>query len=184
MIYHKTSLDDALVLELEKIEDERGFFARTWCKDEFNSLGLEVSLAQCSVSFNHKKGTLRGMHFQLPPYAETKLVRCTHGSIFDVIIDLRASSPTYRKWTGVKLSSGNRLMLYIPQGFAHGFQTLEDQSEVLYFISKPYSPESAGGICWNDPFFQVDWPQESSRTISAKDQSWPPYHQGQIPWFQ
>ncbi len=173
----------AMVLELEEIGDERGFFARTWCKEEFLTHGLDVNLSQCSVSFNYKKGTIRGMHFQVPPHAETKLVRCTRGRIFDVIIDLRASSPTFRKWTGVILSSENRKMLYIPKGFAHGFQTLENNSEVLYFISDAFCAESARGVCWNDPVFQIEWPEEDKRTISAKDQSWPSYHQQQPPWF-
>lgn len=183
MIYHETSLKDAYVLELEKIGDERGFFARTWCKEELESHGLDGDLAQCSLSFNHKTGTLRGMHFQIPPHGETKIVRCTKGAIFDVIIDLRAKSSTYLKWVGVELSAENRTMLYIPKGFAHGFQTLADDSEVFYFISETYHPEAARGVHWNDPAFQIIWPEAENRVISGKDRNWPMCVQGQTPWF-
>ena len=183
MIFHQTSLKDAYVLELEQIADERGFFARIWCEEELESHGLDGDLAQCSLSFNHYKGTLRGMHFQVPPYAETKLIRCTKGTIFDVIVDLRARSSTYMKWMGVELSADNRKMLYIPKGFAHGFQTLTDDSEVFYFISEAYRPEAARGVHWNDPVFRITWPEVNKRVISGKDQNWPMIVQGQTPYF-
>ena len=133
-------LNGAYLIETEPIEDERGFFARTFCREEFQQKGLNPHLEQCSVSFNHKKGTVRGMHFQKKPHAEVKLVRCTQGKIYDVIIDLRPESPTYKKWEGVILSSQNRQMLYIPEGFAHGFQTLDDNTEVFYQISSLFCP--------------------------------------------
>lgn len=183
MIFQETSLKDAYVLELEAIGDERGFFARMWCKEELASHGLDTDLAQCSLSFNHKKGTLRGMHFQIPPSGETKIVRCTQGAIFDVIIDLRAKSPTFLQWMGVELSAENRTMLYIPKGFAHGFQTLADDSEVFYCISATYNPEVARGVHWNDPAFHINWPEAENRVISEKDQNWPMFVQGQTPWF-
>lgn len=183
MIFHQTALRDAYVLELEQITDERGFFARSWCKEEFESHGLDGDLVQCSLSFNNKKGTLRGMHFQVPPHGETKLVRCTNGAIFDVIIDLRVQSSTYMKWMGVELTAENRKMIYIPEGFAHGFQTLVDESEVFYFISEAFHPEAARGVCWNDSAFQIIWPKSDNRVISRKDQNWPMFVPGQTPWF-
>ncbi len=182
MIYHKTALNDAFVLELEQIADERGFFARSWCKEELEARGLDGDLAQCSLSFNSKKNTLRGMHFQIPPYGETKLVRCTTGAIFDVIIDLRVQSSTYMKWVGVELSADNRKMLYIPKGFAHGFQTLVHESEVFYFISEAYHPEAARGVRWNDPAFNISWPHAEHRVISSRDNNWPMTVLGQDPW--
>ncbi len=163
------SLSGAYMIEPEPIADERGFFARTFCRQEFEKLGLNPHLEQCSFSFNHKKGTLRGMHFQQSPHAEAKVVRCTQGEIYDVIIDLRVDSPTFRKWEAVVLSSENRKMLYIPEGFAHGFQTLEDFTEVFYQISCPYVPGFASGVRWNDSCFGIKWPYEVS-VISEKDQ--------------
>ncbi len=183
MIYHKTALQGAYVIELEPIADERGFFARSWCKDELESHGLNADLAQCSLSFNHKKGTLRGMHFQIPPYGETKLVRVTKGAVFDVIIDLRPQSSTYMKWIGAELSAENRNMLYIPNGFAHGFQTLADDTEVFYFISQDFHPEAARGVRWDDPAFKIIWPKVDHRVISSKDKNWPMFVLGQTPWF-
>ena len=183
MIFHETSLPGSYILELEKVVDERGFFARTWCREDLEAHHLDGSLAQCSLSFNHKKGTLRGMHFQLPPYDETKLVWCTKGAIFDVIIDLRAQSSTYMKWMGVELSGDNRKMLYIPKGFAHGFQTLVDDSEVFYFISGPFHQEAARGVAWNDPAFHIIWPESNNRVISNKDKNWPMFVLDQPPWF-
>lgn len=145
------------VIEPERLEDERGYFARTFCRDEFAAHGLNPQLMQCNVSFNLKKGTLRGMHYQARPHEEAKLVRCTRGAIFDVIIDIRADSPTFRKWFAIELSATNGRMLYIPEGFAHGFQTLEDGSEVFYQMSEKYFPESARGIRWNDPAIGIHW---------------------------
>ncbi len=160
------------LIEPEQIEDERGFFARTFCQKQFQEMGLKLPLEQCSLSFNRKKGTLRGMHFQKPPHSEAKLVRCTSGKIYDVIIDLRAGSSTYKHWESVILSAQNRNMLYVPEGFAHGFQTLEDDSEVFYQISYPYVPESAFGLRWNDPAIGIVWPKEVS-VISPKDLQYP-----------
>lgn len=171
MIFSETDLKGAFVIEPELREDERGFFARTWCADEFALHGLNPQLVQCSISFNKKQGTLRGMHYQVAPHEETKLVRCTRGKIFDVIIDLRPQSATYTKYFGVVLSESNRLMLYIPEGMAHGFQTLEDETEVFYQMSKSVHPESARGVRWDDPCFSIQWPV-SDRIISARDRQY------------
>lgn len=146
------------MVELEPAADERGFFARAWCAEEFREHHLNPALAQCSISFNHRRGTLRGMHYQEAPHREAKLVRCTAGAIYDVIVDLRRASPTYCKWFAVELTAANRKMLYVPEGFAHGFQTLADQTEVFYQISEKYRPESSRGVRWNDPLFGIDWP--------------------------
>jgi dTDP-4-dehydrorhamnose 3,5-epimerase len=167
-------LNGAYLIKTEAIEDERGFFARTFCRLEFQEKGLNPHLEQCSVSFNHKKGTIRGMHFQKKPHAEVKLVRCTQGKIYDVIIDLRPESPTYKKWEGLILSSQNRQMLYIPEGFAHGFQTLDDNTEVFYQISSPFASEHATGVRWNDLAFGIVWPTDVS-IISSKDQQYADY---------
>ncbi len=174
MIGRETKLRGAFILEIERIEDERGFFGRTWCRNEFTRYGLNLNIAQCSISFNHKRGTLRGMHYQIAPHLEAKLVRCTAGSIYDVIIDLRHDSPTFAQWTAVELTAENHCMLYIPENFAHGFQTLEDNTEVTYQISEFYAPEDARGIRWNDPAFGIPWPIEE-RIISAKDCAYPDF---------
>lgn len=171
MIFVETPLRGAYVVELEKHEDERGFFARSWCAQEFSSKGLDTQLVQCNVSFNKLKGTLRGLHYQLPPYAETKLVRCTSGALYDVIVDLRAESPTFLKWFGVELAAKNYRMLYIPKRFAHGFQTLEDGTEIFYQMTEFYTPDASRGIRWNDPRLGIVWP-EADRTISNKDQEY------------
>jgi dTDP-4-dehydrorhamnose 3,5-epimerase len=168
MIFLETPLRGAYVIELEKHEDERGFFARSWCSEEFTAKGLDTRQVQCNVSFNKKKGTLRGLHYQLPPHAETKLVRCTRGALYDVIVDLRSDSPTFLKWFGVDLTAGNHRMLYIPKRFAHGFQTLEDGTEIFYQMSEFYAPEAARGLRWNDPRLAITWP-EDDRIISQKD---------------
>jgi dTDP-4-dehydrorhamnose 3,5-epimerase len=174
MIFTETALKGAYVIEVEKLEDERGFFARSWCAHEFEEHGLNPQLAQCNISYNHKKGTLRGMHYQRMPYEEVKLVRCTRGAIYDVIIDLRPQSPTYKHWASVELTMDNHKMLYVPEGFAHGFQTLEESSEVFYQMSEFYAPGHANGIRWNDPAFRVRWPIEV-QVISARDQQYPDY---------
>jgi len=161
------------VLELERHEDERGFFARAWCRDEFADHGLVPELTQCSISRNSRAGTLRGMHFQRPPHEEAKLVRCTTGAIFDVIVDLRPDSLTYTEWVGVELDAERGNALYVPKGFAHGFQTLVDRTDVLYMISDPYVPEAASGVRWDDPAFAIEWPYKNMRTISDRDRSWP-----------
>ncbi|GBD98068.1 dTDP-4-dehydrorhamnose 3,5-epimerase [bacterium BMS3Abin07] len=174
MIFKETSLAGAYIITIEKREDERGFFARSWCKNEFESHGLNSSFVQANVSFNKKSGTLRGMHYQVNPYEETKLMRCTRGAIYDVIIDLRPDSPTYKQWIGVELTAENYTMLFVPENFAHGFQTLEDGTEVTYQVSQFYSPGSEQGIRFNDTGFGIKWPVDI-RVISDKDRSWPDY---------
>jgi dTDP-4-dehydrorhamnose 3,5-epimerase len=158
MKFTETELKGAYLIEPEPLHDERGFFARAFCEHEFAAHGLETRFVQCSISFNHRKGTLRGMHYQSPPHEETKIVRCTNGAIYDVIVDLRSDSPAYRKWIGVELSAENRLMLYIPKGFAHGFQTLADDCEVFYQISEFYDPQTARVQRWDDPSSGIRWP--------------------------
>jgi dTDP-4-dehydrorhamnose 3,5-epimerase len=171
MIFTQTSLQGAFIIEPEKLADERGFFARTFCQKEFAANNLNPYLVQCNISFNRKKGTLRGMHYQAEPYAEAKLVRCSNGAIYDVIIDLRPKSPTFKEWVAVELTADNHKMLYIPENFAHGFQTLAENTEVFYQMSEFYYPESAKGVRWNDPAFGIQWPADE-RTISAKDQQY------------
>lgn len=175
MIFTETRLKGAFVLELEKLHDHRGFFARTWCQREFREHGLNPVSAQCSISFNLLKGTLRGMHYSVAPFAETKLVRCTTGSVYDVIIDLRAGSATYKQHVGEVLSAANHKMLYVPEGFAHGFQTLEDNSEVLYQMSQFYSPEHARGVRYNDPAFGIDW-MPGELVILERDRGYPDFN--------
>jgi dTDP-4-dehydrorhamnose 3,5-epimerase len=174
MKFEETRLSGAYLLEIELIEDERGFFARTWCEQEFAERGLDSRLVQCNTSFNKKKGTLRGMHYQIAPHAEVKLVRCTMGAIYDVIIDLRADSKTFKQWVGFELTADNRTMLYIPEGFAHGYQTLSDGAEVFYQMSEYYAPECARGVRWNDPAFRIEWPA-AERIISERDLSHPDF---------
>ncbi len=164
----------AFVIEPEPIVDERGFFARTFCCEEFTAYGLHPNLVQCNVSFNKRKGTLRGMHYQVPPYEEAKLVRCTMGAIFDVVIDLRPDSPTFKQWAAVELTAKNLKMLYIPENFAHGFQTLEKNSEVFYQMSEFYHPECARGVRWDDPAFGIAWPLAQS-FMSEKDRGYPDF---------
>jgi len=167
MIFTETKLKGAYIIELEKLEDERGFFARTFCQDEFRKHGLNPCIAQCNISYNKKKGTLRGMHYQAKPYEEVKLVSCIQGAIYDVIIDLRENSATYCQWFAVELSALNS-QLYVPEGFAHGFQTLEDGTIVFYQMSEFYHPECARGVRWSDPAFGIEWPIEEL-IISPKD---------------
>ena len=162
------------MIEQERREDERGFFARTFCREEFAMRGMNPHVAQCNVSFNKRKGTLRGMHYQVQPFAEAKLVRCTSGAVFDVIIDLRDSSATFCQHVAVELCARIGNMLYIPEGFAHGFQTLEDNSEVFYQMSQPYSAESARGVRWNDPMFNIQWPA-ADRIIIDRDRNYPDF---------
>lgn len=173
VIFRETSLSGAFEIELEFLRDDRGFFARSFCQKEFKNHGLNPVVAQCNLSFNARRGTLRGMHYQWPN-GEAKLVRCTKGKIFDVIIDLRPTSPTYRESIGVELSGENRRMLYVPEGFAHGFLTLEDHSEVFYQMSEFYIPGQDCGVRWNDPAFAIKWP-ESVEVISERDSSYPDY---------
>ena len=174
MIFTETPLPGAFVIDLEQFEDERGFFARCWSEKEFAAQGLNPRLVETNISFNRKKGTLRGMHFQIAPDAQPKLVRCTAGAIYDVVIDLRLESPTFKQWTAVELSAANHRQLYVPEGFAHGSQTLVNDTEVLYQMAAPYVSESARGVRWNDPAFGIDWP-EAERTIIARDEAYPDF---------
>jgi dTDP-4-dehydrorhamnose 3,5-epimerase len=171
VFFRETKLPGAFVIELQKQEDERGFFARSWCHKEFEAHGLNPRMVQCNVSFNKVKGTLRGMHYQVHPCAEAKLVRCTRGAIYDVIVDLRRESPSYKQHLSEILSSNNYKALFIPEGFAHGFQTLEDNSEVFYQMSEFYSPEHQRGLRYNDPAFEVSWPIEAT-VISDRDRNY------------
>lgn len=168
--FNETDLAGAFVIELEPRRDDRGFFARVWDSSLFAQYGLNPTVAQCSISFNHARGTLRGMHYQAAPHQEAKLVRCTRGAIHDVIVDLRPHSPTFTRHFGVELTADNHRMLYIPEGMAHGFLTLEDTTEVYYHISQPYVAESARGVRWNDPAFAIYWP-DTVHIISARDRS-------------
>ena len=174
MIFTETPLPGAFVIEPEPLEDARGLFARTWCRREFEARGLETRIAQCSTSFNKQKGTLRGMHYQAPPAAETKIVRCTRGALYEAIIDLRPDSPTFTRHFATVLTADNRKTLYVPTGFAHGFQTLDDDTEVLYQISEFYAPEHSRGVRWDDPIFEISWP-EDERTIVERDRSYPDF---------
>jgi dTDP-4-dehydrorhamnose 3,5-epimerase len=174
MIFIETKLKGAFIIEPERLEDERGFLARSFCQKEFEEHGLNPRVVQCNVSFNKKKGTFRGMHYQTAPYEEAKLVRCTRGAIYDVALDLRPASPTFKQWIGVELTATNRRMLYIPEGFAHGFQTLQDDTEVFYQVSEFYHPESAKGVRWNDPVFGFVWPDDI-RVISDRDRQCPDF---------
>lgn len=168
MKFLETPLRGAYVIDTEPHHDERGFFARTFCKEEFLTHGLVNDYVQCNVSYNIRRGTVRGMHYQFSPFEETKLIRCTRGAIYDVIIDLRPLSNTYLKWYAVELSENNGRMLYVPEGFAHGFQTLKDKTEVFYHMSQIYDASSSRGVPWNDPVFNIEWPL-SCEVISTKD---------------
>ena len=162
MIFAPTPLAGAYLIEPEPVSDERGFFARTWCRNEFADKGLNPNLVQCNISYNKARGTLRGMHYQKAPHAEAKLVRCTQGAVYDVIIDLRSGSNTFTQWYGVELTAANRKALYVPEGFAHGFITLKDDTEVLYQMSEFFHAECAAGVRWNDPVFKIAWPSTVS----------------------
>jgi dTDP-4-dehydrorhamnose 3,5-epimerase len=172
MNFTETKLQGAFVIAPERHEDDRGFFARTFCQHEFADRGLDTVIAQVSLAFNARRGTLRGMHFQYPPAAEAKVVRCTQGSILDVIVDLRPESPTYLEHVGVELSANSRLLLYVPKRFAHGYQTLEDDTEVSYQMSEFYAPELAGGLPYDDPRLGLEWPLTVT-AISPKDAACP-----------
>jgi dTDP-4-dehydrorhamnose 3,5-epimerase len=174
MIFHETKLRGVFEVRLDPRSDERGFFARSWCEKEFAAHGLNPRLVQCNVSFNVRKGTLRGVHYQDEPYPEAKLVRCTRGTIYDVAVDLRPQSPTFKRWVAAVLSAENRHMLYIPEGCAHGFLTLTDNTEVFYQMSEFYHPESARGVRWDDPAFQIVWP-EKVEVISERDRNYPDF---------
>ena len=173
MIFTETKLKGAYIIEPEKIEDERGFFARTWDQKKFSELGLNSKIVQCNISFNKKKGTLRGLHYQIAPYEEAKLVRCTQGKVFQVMVDLRPDSKTLHQWIGFELSAKNHKMLYVPEGFALGLQTLENNCELFYQMSQIYMPECARGIRWDEPTLRISWPLKPT-VISKKDLSYTP----------
>ena len=176
MLFTPLDLPGAYIIDVEPHHDERGFFARTWCSDDFAARGLSSTIAQSSISFNERKGTLRGMHYQAAPHEEIKIVRCTAGAIVDVIVDLRATSPTFAKWVAVELTAANRRLLYIPEGLAHGFQTLCDATEIFYQISTGYEPGAARGIRWDDPAFAIRWPDPHTPIMSERDRSYPDFH--------
>ena len=177
MIFRETRLKGAYIIEIEPLEDERGFFARSFCRKEFEEHDLNPCIVQCNISYNRKRGTLRGMHYQVAPYEEAKLVSCVRGAIYDVIIDLRPNSPTRSQWLAVELSSENNSMIYIPEGFAHGFQTLKDDTMVFYQMSEFYHPECAKGVRWDDPELGVKWPLRHP-ILSDKDQSYLDFRKG------
>lgn len=174
MIFKETKLKGAFLIEPVRLEDERGYFARTWCRKEFEAQGLNTNLVQCSISFNKKKGTLRGMHYQAASHEEVKLVRCTSGAIYDVIIDMRPESQTYRQWVAAELTVENQKMFYIPEGFAHGLITLQDNTEVFYQISEFYYPDLSRGVRWNDPAFSIQWPMAPT-VMADRDRNYPDF---------
>lgn len=172
MLFKETKLKGAYIIDIERLEDQRGFFARSWCQREFDAHGLNPHLVQCSISLNARRGTLRGMHYQAKPLEEAKLVRCTKGSIHDVIVDVRPGSPTFSQYIGLLLTADNRLSFYVPEGCAHGFLTLEDNTEVFYQMSEFYAPEYSRGFRWNDPAFGIEWPTKV-QVISDRDRNYP-----------
>jgi dTDP-4-dehydrorhamnose 3,5-epimerase len=175
LIFTETDLAGAYLIDLEQLEDERGFFARAWDVNEFAERGLSTRLVQANVAFNRSAGTLRGMHYQAEPHAEAKLVRCTRGAVYDVIIDLRPHSPTHARWLAVELTAESGRMLYVPEGFAHGYQTLVGETETFYLVSEFYEPQAERGVRWDDPFFAIDWPETADRIMSDKDRKWPDF---------
>jgi dTDP-4-dehydrorhamnose 3,5-epimerase len=179
MIFNKTKIRGVYIVEPELLTDERGFFARSFCKDEFRNNGLETDIVQCNISHNKKKGTLRGMHYQVPPFEEAKIVSCNRGSIHDVALDLRKDSPTFCTWVAAELSDKNFKMMYIPRGCAHGFQTLKDNTMVYYQMTGFFHPECARGVRWDDPLFKIDWPLKNTMIISGKDAGFPDMMTGQ-----
>ncbi len=174
MVFTETTLKGAFLIDIEAHEDHRGFFARTFCKSAFKAHGIDFEIAQCNLSFNKKRGILRGLHFQNTPNEEAKLVQCMRGAIYDVIVDLRPESPSFKKWEAFTLDQENRRMAFIPEGFAHGFQTLQDETEVFYLMSTAYQPTSACGLPWNDPAFGISWPIHPP-VLSEKDQAYHPF---------
>ena len=177
IIFRETKLKGAYVIEPERFEDARGFFARSFSQMEFEAHGLRSEFEEAGISLNLRKHTVRGMHLQSPPHAQAKLVRCTRGTIYDVMIDLRPDSPTFKQWVGQELTAQNRLMLYIPEGFAHGFQTLEEETEVFYQMSRAYARASERGIRWNDPAFAIDWPATDGVTMNERDRTFPDFNE-------
>jgi dTDP-4-dehydrorhamnose 3,5-epimerase len=174
MIFRETKLRGSYIIEVQKYGDERGFFGRSWCVREFEAKGIPAAMVQANIACSAKKGTLRGLHYQERPFSEGKLIRCTNGSAYDVIVDLRPSSATYRQWIGAELTHDNYHMLFVPEGFAHGYLTLEDNTEMYYMVSQFYTPEAERGIRYDDPFFGIRWPVDI-KVISAKDKGWPDY---------
>jgi dTDP-4-dehydrorhamnose 3,5-epimerase len=174
MTFHETKLPGVFEIHLEPKGDDRGFFARSWCRHEFERHGLNPVTAQCNVSFNEKKGTLRGMHYQAEPHPEAKLVRCTQGGIYDVVVDLRPKSSMFKKWISTVLTAANRHMIYVPEGFGHGFLTLDDRTEIFYQMSEFYYPELSRGVRWNDPAFDIEWPSPPE-VISDRDRTYPDF---------
>ncbi|MCB8928156.1 MAG: dTDP-4-dehydrorhamnose 3,5-epimerase [Ardenticatenaceae bacterium] len=186
MIFTETKLQGAYIVEPDPIHDNRGFFARVICRNEFDHVDLTTDFVQANITFSPQKGTLRGMHYQIAPHKEVKLVRCTQGGIYDVIIDLRPQSPTYMEWLATEITAENRKMVYIPGGFAHGYQTIADKTEVFYLVAQFYAPEYERGMRWNDPAFQIEWPDGPELVLSDKDRAWPdfvpePNPNGRIP---
>ena len=175
MIFTKTNIADVLVITPDVFEDERGHFVRAWMPDEFAAQGLDTRIAQGSLAMTRQRGTIRGMHFQAAPFGEAKVVRAVRGAIFDVAVDLRPDSPTFMQWTGHELSAENRQIMYVPQGCAHGYQTLVDDTEVFYFVSAPYSPPHQRGVRWNDPAFGITWPMGAPTSIHDRDASYPDF---------
>ncbi|HIP52511.1 MAG TPA: dTDP-4-dehydrorhamnose 3,5-epimerase [Chromatiales bacterium] len=174
MKFTETKLPGAFIIDIEKRRDDRGFFARGWCQKEYEAQGLTARIAQANISYSKRKGTLRGMHYQLAPHEEAKVVRCTRGALYDVIVDLRKDSPTFRQWVGVELTQENHRMLYVPEGFAHGFITLQDDTEAYYLVSEFYTPGAEQGVRYNDPAFGIEWPEEPA-VMTDKDRSWPDF---------
>jgi dTDP-4-dehydrorhamnose 3,5-epimerase len=172
MVFTETKLKGAFIINLTRLEDERGFFARTFCQNEFKEHGLNIQIAQANISYNKRRGTFRGMHMQLPPYEESKLIKCARGTIYDVIVDMRVSSDTYKQWIGVELTAENHQMLYVPEGFAHGFITLKNDTEVTYQMNQFYAPASEKGFRWNDPAFGIIWPIQPI-VMAEKDKNFP-----------
>jgi dTDP-4-dehydrorhamnose 3,5-epimerase len=177
MIFTETKIKGVYIIQPELLTDERGFFARSFCKEEFQKHELETDIVQCNISYNKKKGTLRGMHYQVPPFEEAKMVSCTKGSIYDVIVDLRRDSPTCCQWVATEINDKNFKMMYIPKGCAHGFQTLEENAIVYYQMTEFFHPECAKGVRWNDPVFKIDWPIIQTVIISENDQKYPEFKQ-------
>jgi dTDP-4-dehydrorhamnose 3,5-epimerase len=181
MIFTETRLPGAYTIELEPIHDNRGFFSRVMCKREFDAHNLTTGFVQANITFSPEKGTLRGMHYQIRPHKEVKLVHCPRGAIYDIIVDMRPDSPTYLEWIAVELTAENRKMIYIPGGFAHGYQTLVDNTEVFYQVAQFYAPKFERGFRWDDPAFQIEWPETSHLILSEKDRAWPDFQPQQSP---
>lgn len=173
MNFKETEIVGSYLIDIEKFSDDRGFFARGYCEEEFANEGISFQMVQANIGFSKNKYTLRGLHYQVASHAEAKLVRCTQGALYDVIVDLRPDSPTYKRWIGVELTSKNRNMLYVPEGCAHGYQTMEDDTEVFYMVSAFYAPDHEQGIRWDDPAFTIQWKETDNITISEKDRQWP-----------